>query len=61
MDNQNTIANFSVWIETVNSVNTEKREKRLRQYLETHPNLEIQTEDAYFRLLESLDHERYWE
>ena len=60
MDSENTIANFSAWVETVNSVNTGKREKRIRQYLDNHPNLEISTEDAYFRLLESLDDERFW-
>jgi len=61
MDSENTTANFSAWVEMVNGVNAGKREKRLRQYIENHPNLEIPTEDAYFCLLESLDHERYWE
>ena len=60
MDSENTIANFSAWVETVNSVNTGKREKTIRQYLENHPSLEVPTEDAYFRLLESLDDERFW-
>ncbi len=39
---------------------TENREERVRQYLEDHPHLEIPHEDAYVRMLESLDHERYW-
>ena len=61
MDSENTIPHFSDWIETVNKLNKEKREKRVRQYLVNHPSLEIPNEDAYFRLVESLDHERYWE
>ena len=61
MNSENTFPHFSVWVENVNSANAGKKEKTIRQYIETHPNLEIQTEDEYFRLLESLDHERYWE
>ena len=60
MDSENTIPHFSAWVETVNSVNTGKREKTIRQYLANHPSLEVPTEDAYFRLLESLDDERFW-
>jgi hypothetical protein len=44
----------------VNGINAEKREKRIRRYIENHPNVEIPSEDAYFRLIESLDDERFW-
>jgi hypothetical protein len=60
MDSENTTVNFSDWVEMVNGINAEKREKRIRRYIENHPNVEIPSEDAYFRLIESLDDERFW-
>ena len=60
MNSENTIPHFSVWVENVNSANAGKKEKTIRQYIENNSNLEIPNEDAYFRLLESMDEERYW-
>ena len=61
MDSENTTVNFSDWVEMVNGINKGKSEKRIRQYLENNPNVEVPSEDAYFRVLESFDDERYWE
>lgn len=55
------VNNLEVLAKHVNNLRSkETREDRIRKYLENQSNVEIVSEDVYFRILEGMDDERYW-